>query len=68
MPVANTTEYNNVMQPYTEMPGGIVEVGAFRKREIASRRAGERARLIAMGGTNHGTRGRVTDMTATAAI
>ena len=50
MPVPGSVEFDEIMSPFGELSGAIVETSAFRKRESAMRKAGERARLIAMGG------------------
>jgi hypothetical protein len=53
MPVPGSVEYDAIMSAFGELPGGVVETGAFRKRESAMRKVGEKARLIAMGGAGH---------------
>jgi hypothetical protein len=65
MPVPGSVEFDEIMLPFGELPGGIVETGGFRKRESAMRKAGEKARVIAMGGrVAAGNRAKTTSLVA----
>ena len=50
MPVPGSVEFDEIMSAFGELPSFIVEASAYRQRLAAARRAGERARVIAMGG------------------
>jgi hypothetical protein len=50
MPPPDSAEFDAIMTAYTELPPGIVESNAYRQRTAAARRAGEKARAVAMGG------------------
>jgi hypothetical protein len=65
MPVPGSAEFDEIMSPFAKLPSGIVEISAFRQRVAAARRAGERARLIAMGGrVAAGNRAKTTSLVA----
>jgi hypothetical protein len=64
LPPPNSTEFDQIVQPYAELEGGgIVEIKAIKKRDIAAQRVGAKARAIAMRGADIGSKARVTDMT-----
>ncbi|WP_407174435.1 hypothetical protein [Bradyrhizobium sp. STM 3562] len=50
MPAPGSTEFTEIMAPFAELPTGMVEASARRKRESAIRRVSERVRQRAMGG------------------
>ena len=65
MPVPGSVEFDEIMLPFGELPGGIVETSAFRKRESAMRKAGALARSVAMGGrVAAGNRAKTTSLVA----
>ena len=66
MPVPGSVEFDEIMSPFAELPPGIVEMRAMRRREVAARKAGVLARSVAMGGAHvrSNARGRVLEVTA----
>lgn len=50
LPPPNSAAFAEIVRPYAELESGIIEAKAIKKRDVAARRAGDRARMIAMGG------------------